>query len=104
MAASRAAISRVSGTTTTQSSAASAGSQPLIEITSLLGNKVVTDGGTMVGELSDVMIDWVDLTITGYEVHTGGMFTKAQEFVDRPGVRYGNKLITMPAELLTHPN
>jgi hypothetical protein len=49
------------------------------------------------------MIDWVDLTITGYEVHIGGPFTKAQEFVDTPGVRYGNKLITLPAELLNHP-
>jgi uncharacterized protein YrrD len=74
-----------------------------IEITSLLGNKVVTDAGTMVGELRDIMIDWVDLTITGYEVHIGGPFTKAQEFVDTPGVRYGNKLITLPAELLNHP-
>lgn len=74
-----------------------------IEITSLLGNKVVTDAGTMVGELRDIMIDWVDLTITGYEVHMGGPFTKGQEFVDTPGVRYGNKLITLPAELLNHP-
>ena len=86
------------------SSADSGGSHSLIEITSLLGNKVVTDAGTMVGELSDVMVDWVDLTITGYEVHAGGPFTKAQEFLDTPGVRYGNKLLTIPAELLNHPN
>src|SRR6478735_2323639 len=31
------------------------GAQPLIEITSILGNKVVTDAGTMLGELRDVM-------------------------------------------------
>jgi sporulation protein YlmC with PRC-barrel domain len=80
-----------------------AGSEAPIEITSLLGNKVVTDAGTMVGNLSDVLVDWVDLTITGYEVHMGGAFTKAQEFVDTPGVRYGNKLITLPAELLNNP-
>jgi sporulation protein YlmC with PRC-barrel domain len=76
------------GATTATSSVGSVGpvgSQPLIEITSILGNKVVTDAGTMVGELSDVMIDWVDLTIMGYEVHMGGLFTKAQEFVDTPG-------------------
>jgi sporulation protein YlmC with PRC-barrel domain len=82
----------------------SVGSQSPIEITSLLGNSVITDAGTMVGDLSDVMIDWVDLTITGYEVRSGGPFTKAQEFVDTSGVRYGNKLITLPAELLNHPN
>jgi hypothetical protein len=50
------------------------------------------------------MINWVDLTITGYVVRPWGMFTKAQEFVDKPAVRYGNKLVTLPAELLTHPN
>lgn len=88
----------------TSTSPTPVGPQAPIEITSLLGNKVVTDAGTMVGDLSDVMIDWVDLTITGYEVHMGGPFTKAQEFVDTPGVRYGNKLITLPAELLNHPN
>jgi sporulation protein YlmC with PRC-barrel domain len=80
------------------------GTDAPIEITSLLGNKVITDAGTMVGDLKDIMIDWVDLTITGYEVHMGGPFTKAQEFVDTPGVRYGDKLLTIPAELLNHPN
>jgi sporulation protein YlmC with PRC-barrel domain len=77
---------------------------PVIEVTSILGNKVVTDAGTMVGELRDVMVDWVDLTITGYEVHDGGMFSKAQDFADTPDVHYGNKLITIPAQLLSHPN
>jgi len=90
------------GSTASTKSAES--SQPLIEITSLLGNKVVTDAGTMVGKLRDVLIDWVDLSITGYEVHEGGMFTKAQEFIDTPDVHYGDKLITIPAQLLSHPN
>jgi sporulation protein YlmC with PRC-barrel domain len=92
------------GTTTATSSVGPTGAQPLIAITSILGNKVVTDAGTMLGELRDVMVDWVDLTITGYEVHGGGMFTKAQEFGDTPDVHYGNKLITIPAQLLSHPN
>lgn len=88
------------GTTATGSVA----TQQLIEITSILGNQVVTDAGSMVGELRDVMLDWVDLTITGYEVHDGGIFAKSQEFGDTPDVRYGNKLITIPAQLLSHPN
>lgn len=79
-------------------------SAPAIEVTSILGNKVVTDAGTMLGELRDVMVDWVDLTITGYEVHDGSMFGKAQDFGDTPDVHYGNKLITIPAQLLSHPN
>jgi len=92
--------SKAGGTTATSSVTP----QQLIEITSILGNKVVTDAGTMVGELRDVMIDWVDLTITGYEVHDGGIFAKAQEFGDTPDVHYGDKLITIPTQLLSHPN
>jgi uncharacterized protein YrrD len=79
-------------------------SQPTIEITSILGNKVVTDAGTMAGELRDVLFDWSNLTITGYEVHEGGLFGKAQEFAATPEVRYGDKLITIPAQLLSRPN
>lgn len=78
--------------------------QPTIEITRILGNKVVTDAGTMVGELRDVLFDWANLTITGYEVHEGGLFGKAQEFAATPEVRFGDKLITIPAQLLSHPN
>jgi uncharacterized protein YrrD len=85
------------------SSKSSERSQPLIEITSILGNKVVTDAGTMVGELSDAMVDWVGLKVTGYEVREGGLFAKAQEFAATPEVSYGNKLITIPAQLLSHP-
>ena len=86
-----------------QGAGASDGAQLPVEITSILGNKVVTDAGTMVGELRDVMIDWANLAITGYEVHEGGLFTKSQEFAATPEVRYGNKIITIPAQLLSHP-
>lgn len=93
-----------SGTEQSASTGSPERSQPPIEITSILGKKVVTDAGTMVGELRDVLFDWVGLTITGYEVREDGLFTKAQEFAATPGVRYGDKLITIPAQLLNHPN
>jgi sporulation protein YlmC with PRC-barrel domain len=86
------------------SSQSAEGSQPLIEITSILGSKVVTDTGTMVGELSDAMVDWVDLKITGYEVREGGLFAKPHEFAATPEVTYGNKMITIPTQLLNHPH
>ena len=86
------------------SSKSSEGSQPLIEITSILGSKVVTDTGTMDGELSDAMVDWVDLKITGYEVREGGLFAKPHEFGATPEVTYGNKMITIPTQLLNHPH
>lgn len=86
-----------------QDNGASGSPQSPVEITSILGNKVVTDAGTMVGDLHDVIIDWSNLCITGYEVHQGGLFSKSKEFAATPEVRYGNKMITMPAHLLSQP-
>jgi uncharacterized protein YrrD len=80
-----------------------ASGSPLVELTRILGNKVLTDAGTLVGELRDVLLDWATLTITGYEVSAGGLFAQAQEFTATPEVRFGDKIITMPAQLLNQP-
>lgn len=86
-----------------QSGAEQQEARPLFEISKILGNKVVTDAGTLLGELHDVLFDWVDLTVTGFEVRGSGMFAKTQEFAATPEVRYGDKLITMPAQILNQP-
>lgn len=91
------------GTTDPQTNMSSSGSREPLEVSSILGNKVVTDAGTLVGELRDVLFDWTALTITGYEVREGGLFAKAQEFAASPDIRYGNKIITIPAQLLNQP-
>ena len=82
---------------------ATAGGQPPVELTNIIGNQVVTDAGTLVGELRDVVLDWANLTITGYEVREGGLLGHAQEFTATPDVRFGDKIITMPAALLSQP-
>jgi sporulation protein YlmC with PRC-barrel domain len=79
-------------------------SQPSVEVTGILGNKVVTDAGTFVGELNDILLDWSALSITGYEVREDGLFAKTQEFAATPEVSYGDRMITIPAQLLSHPN
>jgi sporulation protein YlmC with PRC-barrel domain len=78
-------------------------SQAAVELTRILGTQVVTDAGTLVGQLSDIVIDWSTLEITGYEVREGGLFAKAQLFTATPEVRFGVKITTMPAELLSQP-
>jgi len=83
--------------------ASAAGAPAAVELTRILGAKVVTDAGTLVGELKDVVIDWSTLEITGYEVREVGMFAKAQEFTATPDVRFSDKITTMPAELLSQP-
>ncbi len=80
----------------------SAGS--LVKLTSILGIKVVTDAGTLVGELGDILLDWANLTITSYEVREQGVFGKVRQFVATPEVRFGEKIITMPAALLSQPS
>ena len=57
----------------------------------------------MLGELHDVVFDWVDLRITGFEVRESGLFAKTQEFAAAPEVRYGEKMITIPEQLLNQP-
>jgi uncharacterized protein YrrD len=76
---------------------------PLVALSGILGNKVVTDAGTLVGELRDVLLDWANLTILGYEVREEGLFAKVQEFPATPEVRFGDKIITLPAQLLSQP-
>ncbi len=72
-----------------------------IEATSIQGNKVLTDTGTLVGEVQDIIIDPATLEITGYEVRAGGLFTRSQEIDITPDVRHGDDLITVPSSLLS---
>lgn len=76
-----------------------ASDQDSVELTSVLGHKVVTDAGTLVGEVQDVLLDPVSAAVTGYEVREGGIFAKSLEISATPEVRYGEKLITIPSPL-----
>ncbi len=73
--------------------------QEIVELTSILGNKVVTDAGVLVGEVRDVLLDPNSGAVTGYEVNEGGLFAKTREVAATEDVRYGEKLLTIPAPL-----
>lgn len=77
----------------------SPGETEAVEVTSLLGHKVVTDAGAMLGEVHDILLDPVSAAVTGYEVRDGGIFAKTLEISATPEVRYGDKLITIPSPL-----
>ncbi len=74
--------------------------QELIGITDIIGNQVVTDTGALVGEVRDVMVDPATWAVAACEVREGGLFTKPQEFAVTPEVRFGKKIVTVPAQLL----
>ena|SRR5687767_1589975 len=75
------------------------GDKESVEVTSLLGHKVVTDAGAMLGEVHDILLDPVSAAVTGYEVRDGGIFAKSLEISATPEVRYGEDIITIPAPL-----
>lgn len=72
----------------------------LVGLSQILDNQVVTDSGTLVGHIKDIEIDQSNLRVSGYEVSVGSIFTKNQQFPVTPDVRYGEKLVTVPQELL----
>lgn len=74
-----------------------------LSVASILNNKVVTELGTLVGQVNDVVLDATGLAIGSYEVSAGGLFAKPQEFPAAPQIRYGPQLLTVPDELLTRP-
>jgi sporulation protein YlmC with PRC-barrel domain len=69
------------------------------QLTDLLGSKVLTDTGTLLGEVQDVLVDPATLAVTGFVVGTGGLFARSREIPLTIDVRYGDKLITVPAPL-----
>jgi uncharacterized protein YrrD len=71
----------------------------MVGLSQLLDNQVVTDSGSLVGNIKDVLLNPDNLEVTGYLVSTGGLFARTQEFPATPDVRYGVKLVTVPAML-----
>lgn len=74
--------------------------QQPVDASDINGHKVITDSGTLVGEVQDLVLDPGTLSITGYEVRPGGLFARPQEIAVTPEVRHGENLITVPASLL----
>lgn len=66
-----------------------------------LGNtKVVTDGGTLLGTISDMFINETNLQLMGYELAGSGLETlmgKGKFLRALPGYRYGGDLLLVPA-------
>jgi uncharacterized protein YrrD len=75
--------------------------QEPLDASTIHGHKVITDSGTLVGEVQDIVLDPATLAITGYEVRPGGLFARAQEIPVTSEVRHGQDLITVPSSLLS---
>lgn len=74
--------------------------QTLPTLSQVIGNGVVTEGGKHIGEISNVRLSLQPLTITGYEISKGGIFSKTHAFEITSAVHYGEKLVIIPDNLL----
>jgi len=68
----------------------------LPDMNNVIGLQVVTQGGKLVGEISDVMLEATTLAITGYEVGTGGLFAKKHELAASPDLNFGARMVVIP--------
>lgn len=74
--------------------------QTPMQASGILGDKVVTDTGSLVGEVHDLVIDPDSLSVQAYEVKPGGLFTRGHEIQTTPDVRHGDNLVIVPASSL----
>lgn len=74
--------------------------QTLPTLSQIIGNGVVTEGGKYMGEITNVRLSLQPLSITGYEVSKGGIFSKTHAFEITSEVHYGEKLVIIPDSLL----
>lgn len=77
--------------------------QGLQSLADVANDKVVTDTGALVGQVSDVLIDPGAMAVVGYEIGGNGLFSKPRQFPATPQIRYGDELITIPEQLLNQP-
>ena len=74
-----------------------------LKLGNILNNQVVTDTGELLGNLKDVTLNPDTLEIITFEVSSGGLFAKSREFATSPDIRFGEKIITIPSQLVTQP-
>jgi uncharacterized protein YrrD len=70
-----------------------------ITLSSLLNKQVVSHGGKLLGQISDISLDPANLTITGYEVKEGGLLGKKRSMPETPDLTFGPEMVVIPDAL-----
>jgi uncharacterized protein YrrD len=74
-----------------------------LKLGNILNNQVVTDTGELLGNIKDIALNPDTLEMIAFEVSSGGLFAKTREFVFTPDIRFGEKLVTIPNQLVAPP-
>lgn len=62
--------------------------------------KLVSENGTLIGIVKDVLLDPAALTVTGYEVSEGGLFAKTYTVTANTAIKFGPEIAIVPEGLL----
>jgi uncharacterized protein YrrD len=68
-------------------------------LNSLINKQVVSQGGKLLGQISDITLDPSNLTITGYEVKEGGLLGKKHSLPESPELTFGPEIVVIPDAL-----
>lgn len=68
--------------------------------TDLIGRQVVSQGGKLVGDISDIDLDPNNLTVTGYEIKEGGLLGKKHHLPETSDLTFGPQMVVVPDALI----
>lgn len=68
-------------------------------LNSLVSKQVVSQGGKLIGQISDITLDPQRLTITGYEVKEGGLLGKKHSLAETSDLTFGPQMVVIPDAL-----
>lgn len=71
----------------------------LPDLSAIIGKQVVTQGGKLIGEISDVVLEPTNFAITGYEVSEAGLFGKKHQLPTSEELNLGPKILIVPDQL-----
>lgn len=66
----------------------------------LIGKQVVSQGGKLVGEISDIDLNPANLAVTAYEVREGGLLGKKRRLPESSDLTFGPQMVVVPDTLL----
>jgi sporulation protein YlmC with PRC-barrel domain len=73
-----------------------------VGLSSLLNRQVISQGGKMIGQISDIALAPAKLTITGYEVKESGFMGKKHTLPETSELNFSSEMVIIPDSLAAH--
>ncbi len=64
-------------------------------LNSMINRQVVSQGGKLIGQISDIALDPTKLVITGYEIKESGLLSKKHSLPETPDLTFGPQMVVI---------